>query len=284
MYQAGLVLEGGGMKGFYTTGVLDFFLDKGIEFANVYGVSAGACHMTSYMSKQRGRSYKVCSEYLDTKRYCGVYSLLTTGDLFHPTIAYDLVPKYLAPFDYEEYKRYPGKAYAVCTDVRTGKPVYFPIIDVAKDMEKIRASASLPLVSRNVPIDGGLYLDGGISDAIPVRKSFRDGNPKTVVIMTKEVGYVRKPVSASTMAMTRARYLLYPKMVEAMEHRKEMYDSTLRFMEEQEKAGKVFVIRPTVKSDVARIEKDVTKLRALYEQGYREAEAQYDALMKFLNE
>ena len=284
MYQAGLILEGGGMKGFYTAGVLDFFLDKKIEFSSVYGVSAGACHMTSYLSKQRGRSYKVCSEYLDTKRYCGIYSLLTTGDLFHPSIAYDLVPRYLAPFDYEEYKRYPGKAYAVCTDVRTGKPVYFLIEDVDRDMEKIRASASLPLVSRNVPIEGGLYLDGGISDAIPLRRSVEDGNRKNVVIMTKEVGYVRKPVSAATMAMVRVRYLAYPKMIELMRHRKEMYDGTLRFIEEQEREGRAFVIRPRVGSDVARIEKDEKKLRALYEQGYREAEEQYDALMKFLAE
>ena len=156
MYQAGLVLEGGGMKGMYTAGVLDFFLDKGIEFSSVYGVSAGACHMCSYLSKQRGRSLDVGTDYLDSKKYCSAWSLLTTGDLFNVKTSYHLIPEYLNPYDYAAFNRYEGKAYAVVTNIVTGRPEYLRIKDMKKDIDAIRASASLPLVSRNVKIDGKL--------------------------------------------------------------------------------------------------------------------------------
>lgn len=132
MYQAGLVLEGGGMKGVYTAGVLDFFLDKGLEFSSVYGVSAGACHMTSYLSKQRGRALDISIDYLKSRKYCSVESLLTTGDLFNVQTAYHLVPDYLNPFDYEAFKKYEGRAYAVATDIEAGTPVYFRIRDVKR--------------------------------------------------------------------------------------------------------------------------------------------------------
>lgn len=170
MYQAGLVLEGGGMKGMYTAGVLDFFLDKGLDFSSVYGVSAGACHMCSYLSKQRGRALDVGIDYLDSKKYCSVESLLTTGDLFNVKTAYHLIPEYLNPYDYAAFDRYEGRAYAVVTNIVTGKPEYLRIRDMKKDIDAIRASASLPLVSRNVKIGGKLYLDGGIADAVPIQK------------------------------------------------------------------------------------------------------------------
>ena len=139
MYQAGLILEGGGMKGLYTAGVIDFFLDKGIEFSSVYGVSAGACSMCSYLSKQRGRARDVCIDYLDDKRYCSLWSLLTTGDLFNVDMNYRLVPEQLNPYDYKAFEQYRGKAYSVATDIVTGKPTYFRIRDMKKLKEQIRA-------------------------------------------------------------------------------------------------------------------------------------------------
>ena len=193
MHQAGLVLEGGGMKGVYTAGVLDFFLDKGIEFSSVYGVSAGACHMCSYLSKQRGRAFAVNVDYLDSSDYCSMKSLLTTGDLFNVDMCYHRIPEQLNPYDYGAFERYEGRAYSVATNIETGMPEYFRIRDMKADIDKIRASASLPLVSRNVMIQGKPYLDGGISDAIPLQKSIIDGNMRNVVIMTKEEGYVREP-------------------------------------------------------------------------------------------
>ena len=280
MYQAGLVLEGGGMKGVYTAGVLDFFLDKGIEFSSVYGVSAGACHMCSYLSKQRGRALDVNVDYLDTRRYCSLESLLTTGDIFNVDICYHLIPEYLYPYDYAAFNQYKGKAFSVATDIVTGRPVYFRIRDMKADIDKIRASASLPLVSRNVKIGDSYYLDGGISDSIPLGQSVIDGNRKNVVVMTKEVGYVRKP--SSQLGLVKVRYARYPKVYQLMASRHTNYNEQLEYIERQQELGNAFVIRPKTASSVARVEKDVKKLRALYQQGYDEAADCYEELMKFL--
>lgn len=280
MLQTGLVLEGGGMKGVYTAGVLDFFLDKGVEFSAVYGVSAGACCMASFLSKQRKRAYDVTVDYLETKRYCGVRSLLTTGDLFQVDTAYHLIPEYLNPYDHETFKQYEGRAYSVATDIATGRPEYFRIRDMREDMDKIRASASLPLVSRNVKIGGRYYLDGGISDAIPLQKSIMDGNRKNVVVMTKERGYVRKPTRQ--LALFRARYRKYPRVAELMAEYHIRYNRQVEYIERLEREGKVFVLRPGQASGVGRVEKDAEKLRTLYERGYQDAAEHYEALMQYL--
>lgn len=281
MYQAGLILEGGGMKGIYTAGVLDFFMDKEILFSDCYGVSAGACHLCNYMSGQRGRSLRISVNYLDMKQYCGAWSLLRTGDLFGVDMSYSLIPNYLDPYDYDAAAKYEGKAFAVATDIRTGKPVYLPIRDVRKDITAVRASSSLPLVSRNVEIDGKLYLDGGISDPIPVRQSMRDGNRKNVVIMTKEEGFVREPAGAQ-LALIRARYLRYPKVYELMRERHLSYNATVKYIEEKQQKGELFVIRPKQKSEVGRIEKDKEKMTALYEEGYLDAQECYAELLAYL--
>lgn len=280
MIQAGLVLEGGGMKGVYTAGVLDFFLDKDMEFSSVYGVSAGACCMCSYLSKQRGRALAVNVDYLDSKKYCSVGSLLTTGDLFNVEMCYHLIPDYLNPYDNETFEKYQGKAYSVATDIATGRPEYFRIRNMEKDIDKIRASASLPLVSRNVKIDGKYYLDGGISDAIPLRKSVLDGNRKNVVVMTKELGFVRKPVGQ--LALFKARYLRYPKVAELMAERHINYNEQVAYIERQKQEGRAFVIRPKKASGVGRVEKDPEKLRALYREGYEDAAGCYEELLRFL--
>lgn len=282
MYQAGLVLEGGGMKGVYTAGVLDFFLDKGIEFSRVYGVSAGACSMSSYLSKQRERALNVTIDYLDSKKYCSLESLLTTGDLFNVDTCYRLIPEYLDPYDYEAFGRYEGKAYSVVTNIATGRAEYLRIRDMKKDIDKIRASASLPLVSKNVKIDGKLYLDGGIADAIPLQKSILDGNTKNIVIMTKEEGYVRKPVDMAQLAMIKVRYWKYPKVHELMANRHDSYNRTLAYIERQKELGGAFVIRPKEASGVGRVEKDKEKLIALYEEGYRDAESCYELMVNYL--
>ena len=157
-----------------------------------------------------------------------------------------------------------------------------PIKDMKKDIEAIRASASLPLVSRNVEIGGKLYLDGGISDSIPIKRSMQDGNRKNVVVMTKEIGYRRKP--SSMLTLTKLRYQKYPRVYELMKNRHNTYNETLDFIEEQVKAGNVFLIRPKTKSDVGRIEKNKEKLTALYEQGYRDASDCYEELIHYLED
>ena len=280
MYQAGLVLEGGGMKGVYTAGVLDFFLDKGIEFSSIYGVSAGACHMCSYISRQKKRAFNINVDYLDTGKYCGMKSLFTTGDLFNVDTCYHLIPDYLDPYDHEAFGRYQGKAYSVVTNIETGRPEYLRIKDLKADIVKVRASASLPLVSRKVEIDGHYYLDGGISDAIPLRKSIKDGNQRNIVVMTKEEGFVRRP--SEQLGAFKLRYLAYPKVYELMKERHLMYNATLKYIEEQQESGGAFVIRPKHASKVGRIEKDPRKLEALYEEGYRDAEECFEEMMNYL--
>lgn len=282
MYQAGLVLEGGGMRGIYTAGVLDLFLDKGIMFSSVYGVSAGAVNMCSYLSGQRGRARDVTLDYLDNRKYCSLESLITTGDLFNVQMCYHLIPEYLNPYDYAAFDRYKGKAFSVATDIVTGRAEYFRIRDMKKDIDKVRASASLPLVSRNVKIDGGLYLDGGISDSIPLQRSVVDGNRKNVVVMTKEVGYVRRP--SSQLGLVKLRYLRYPKVARLMAERHVYYAQQVAYIERMRKNGQAFVIRPKVDIGVGRVEKDVEKLTRLYRQGYEDAERQYGELIEFLGE
>lgn len=280
MYQAGLVLEGGGMKGVYSAGVLDFFLDKGMEFSSCYGVSAGACCLCSFLSGQRKRAYDVTVDYLEDKNYCGLYSLLKTGDIFGADMCYHRIPDELNPYDHEAFYQYKGNFYSVVTNIETGEAEYIPIKDLKEEIEAIRASASLPLVSRNVPWKGKLFLDGGISDAIPLKRSMADGNLKNVVIMTKETGYRRKP-SWET-GLIKLRYKKYPKVYELMKNRHLVYNENLDFIEAQERAGKVFVIRPAHKSSVGRIERDKEKLKALYEEGYKDAEASYKNLLAYL--
>ncbi len=280
MYQAGLILEGGGMKGAYTTGVLDFFLEKGIAFSRVYGVSAGAIHMMSYLSKQKRRSINIGVKYAGDKRYCSVESLLRTGDIFNVDMCYNLIPRKYDPFDNETYMRYPGKAYAVVTNIETGKPEYLRVKDGFADLVKVRASASLPLVSRNVEIDGKLYLDGGISDAIPIQKSILDGNDRNIVILTKEVGYVRQP--SSQLGLIKMRYRKFPKVYELMKQRHTSYNETMDFLRRQQENGQAFVIQPKKPSDVGRLEKDPKKIEALYMEGYQDAQDCYEQMIQYL--
>ena len=270
MYQAGLILEGGGMRGVFTAGVLDFFLDKNIEFSSCYGVSAGACNACSYLSKQKGRSYDVIVDYIGDKRYCSPYSLLTTGDLFGADFLYNVIPNQLNPFDYETFRSYRGKFYSVMTDCKTGLAVYYPVKDLRKDMNAIRASSSLPLVSRMVSINGRRYLDGGISDSIPLRRSIKDGNRKNVVVLTRSPDYRKPPFKMNG-------------LVKGVRHRSDRYNDTLDFIRSEEEKGSTFVIRPDQPVNIGRIEKNPKKLRQLYREGYRCAARCFDELQDFLN-
>lgn len=280
MYQAGLVLEGGGMKGAYTAGVLDAFLERGLEFSSVYGVSAGIITGTSFISGEKKRDLKIWRDHLGKDDYCSVKSLLTTGDLFNVQLDYHTIPDKLNPFDYQSFRQYQGKVYAVVTNIVTGEAEYLRIRDMKEDMDIVRASSSLPLVARNVPVHGKLYLDGGISDAIPVRKSIQDGNRKNIVILTKEEGYVRQP--AKKLPLIRMRYRKYPKVYELMKNRHIRYNDTLSYLSQQERNGTALVIRPGQKSDIGRIEKDMKKLTALYEEGYRDGLERTDEVIAYL--
>ncbi|MBR5046931.1 MAG: patatin family protein, partial [Eubacterium sp.] len=274
MYQAGLILEGGGMRGTYTAGVLDAFLENEIEFSSVYGVSAGSCHGCNYLSGQKERSLKVFLDYIDDPRYCSLKSLITTGDFFGVDMCYSQIPDVYIPYDYEKYAGYQGDFYVVMTNLETGKAEYHKIKDMKKQIWMVRASSSLPLISRTIIAHGRPYLDGGVSDSIPVKESIRRGNKKNVVILTRDVSY-RKGRN-STMPLVKLRYKKYPKFIETMENRHIVYNETLAFIEKEEAAGNLFVIRPQAPVEVARLEKDKGKLLELYQQGLEDGRAAID--------
>lgn len=282
MIEAGLVVEGGGMRGVYTAGVLDYFMEKNLYFDDCYGVSAGACHISSYVSKQIGRSIKVTLDYINDKRYCSVNSLIKTGDMFGVEMLYDIIPNKLELYDYDTFNKFKGNFYSVVTNCKTGKAEYIKIKDMKKDIIAVRASSSLPLLSRIVEINGKEYLDGGITDSIPIKKSIKDGHKKNVVILTRDKTYRKsKP---KFLSLLKFKYKKYPNLVKAIENRYKMYNETLDFLEEEKAKNKVFIIQPKLPVKISRIEKDKDKLKELYDQGYEDAKELYEDLMKFLEE
>ena len=280
MIKAGLVVEGGGMRGVYSSGVLDFFIEKDLFFENNYGVSAGACHLCSYLAKQYKRAFRVNVDYLNDKRYCSVHSLLKTGNLFGAEMLYDIIPNELDLFDYDTYNKNESNFYVVITDINTGTPEYVKIGDLKKDIIYVRASSSLPLLAQNVKINDKEYLDGGISDSIPIKKSIADGNKKNVVILTRDSTY-RKGKN-SLMPIIKLKYKKYPNFVKSMADRYIVYNEILDFIKELENNGDVFVIRPKKPVNIGRTEKNREKLEALYNDGYNDAKDCYEELLKYL--
>ena len=280
MIKAGLVVEGGGMRGVYSSGVLDFFIEKDLFFENNYGVSAGACHLCSYLAKQYKRAFRVNVDYLNDKRYCSVHSLLKTGNLFGAEMLYDIIPNELDLFDYDTYNKNESNFYVVITDINTGKPEYVKIGDLKKDIIYVRASSSLPLLAQNVKINDKEYLDGGISDSIPIKKSIADGNKKNVVILTRDSTY-RKGKN-SLMPIIKLKSKKYPNFVKSMADRYIVYNEILDFIKELEDNGDVFVIRPKKPVNIGITEKNREKLEALYNDGYNDAKYCYEELLKYL--
>lgn len=280
MYQCGLILEGGGMRGIFTAGVLDYFMDKKLMFSDVYGVSAGSCHACSYLSNQRRRAFECGVNYLNDKRYCSLSSLIKTGDLFGVDMLYHQIPDILHPYDHNAFAKYTGNFYAVVTDCETGQPVYQKITDLHSDIIYIRASSSMPMVSRMVEINRKQYLDGGISDSIPVRHSVEMGTTKNVVILTQPAGYRKDP--NKMIPLMKLKYPRYPKLVEAMANRHLVYNETLDYIKHEEAAGNIFVIRPIGPVNISRVEKNREKLEQLYYRGYDTAKKMEKELMTFL--
>lgn len=278
----GLVLEGGGMRGVYTAGVLDFFMEKDIWFKNTVGVSAGACHGCSYVCRQKGRAKHISIEYVDNKEYCSFSSLIKTGDFFGEEFAYHRIPEELYPIDNKAFKENGMNLYAVVTNCETGEAEYMKIEDMFEDIEKVRACASLPLLSRFVKINGKDYLDGGVASSVPL-KAFEDmGLEKNLVILTQPRDYKKSPNKA--LPLIKLKYRKYPKFIESMARRHETYNTELEYVRKREGENKVFVIAPEKSLEVSRIEKNKDKLRAVYETGYKDAEKAFTALKKFLKE
>lgn len=277
----GLILEGGAMRGMFTTGVTDVMMEQGITFDGAVGVSAGAAFGTNYKSRQIGRTIRYNKRFCNDPRYCGLRSLLTTGNLYNTEFAYRELPLQLDVFDFETYRSNPMEFYVVCTDVETGEPVYHRYEGTEKSgFDWIRASASMPLVSRIVDIDGKKLLDGGIADAIPLRFFQRIGYGRNVVILTQAADYRKKKTSA--LPLIRLMYRRYPQLVQAMAQRHDMYNSTLEYIARQEAAGNILVIRPEHPLPVSRVEKNPQKLQEAYDIGRRTAAGQLERIRQFL--
>ena len=276
----GLILEGGGMRGAFTAGVLDYWMSRDLWFQNVYGVSAGACQACSYLCRQPGRGLRVWVNYTDDPRFISLRSLLTTGDMIGAELNYDLVPRKLDPLDNAAFLASGARFTAVLTDVETGKPAYIPIRDMFEDIDAVRASASLPLVSRMVTYRGRRYLDGGVSDSIPIRRAIADGCDRNLLVLTQAPGYRKAPNKA--LPLMKLRYGKYPGLVEAVARRHIMYNDALDFIKKEEAAGRLFVLRPDAPLNIGRVEKDPEKLTRIHDMGYAVAERSHQALTEFI--
>lgn len=276
----GLVLEGGGLRGIYTSGVLDVFLEHDIQVDGVMGVSAGAIHGSSFVSKQKGRDLRYSLKFRNNKEYMSIHSLVKTGDLFGADFCYHTLPDELEKFDYDAFVHNPTRMYAACTNVETGKPEYLECKDLREDMEKIRASASLPLLSRIVEVDGKKLLDGGISDSIPIFAFRRMGYRRNVVVLTRPEGYRKEP--DGMLKLEAIKYKDYPEFVKKCAMRYRYYNKTLDKLEELEKKGEVLLIKPSETLEVSRLERDEKKIQAMYDLGVSDCRAKIDEVKKFL--
>ncbi len=276
----GLVLEGGGMRGVYTAGVLDFFLEENLLVDGVIGVSAGAVQAVNFVSRQEKRGFRVIATYANDKRYMSFRSLLLTGDLFNKRFCYERIPDELDPFDYETFRNASTRCYATATNVLTGEASHLELKDLRDDMDKLRASGSLPLVSNLVDIDGIPHLDGGIADSIPFEAFRRMGYGKCIVVLTRAKGYRKGP--NRLMPLIRFKYRKYPKFVAACENRFRAYNESLEALEAAEARGELLVIRPQKTVEVARLERNAEKLDALYREGFAEAKERFDDLKRFV--
>lgn len=279
----GLVLEGGGMRGSYTSGVLDALMDNNISFPYVIGVSAGASNGANFVAKQRRRNKKVFVDHVESKDYSGIKHWIKNKSYFNMDFLYDDLPNKIVPFDYHTFEKSKTIFKACCTQCKTGKPVYFEKkdYDVKYYMEVIlRASSSLPIISQPVEINGELYFDGGITDSIPIKKSIEDGNTHNVIILTRNKGY--KKTEQRLGIITKFKLKKYPKLYKAIKERHIMYNNVLNLIDKLEKKGKVFVFRPIKELKVDRLEKNISKLEELYEQGYNEATSQMDKLKNWI--
>lgn len=269
--KVGLVLEGGGMRGLYSIGVLDHFIENELKVNYVIGVSAGACNGVSYVSNQPGRSYRINTNYLEDKRYVSFSNFIKTKSLFGMDFLFDEIPHKLDIFDYDSFLASSCEFVTGVTDVYTGKPAYFGKEDLNHDSTVLRASSSIPIFSPIVEYKGGKYLDGGTSDPIPVRKAIEDGCDKVIVVLTRDRNYVKPPEKFRS--IYKRVFKKYPEMVRLLDERHEIYNDSLKYLSQLEKEGKAIVIAPSTPIGISRFEKNMEKLEAIYQMGIQDAKA-----------
>ena len=278
----GLVMEGGAMRGMFTAGVTDVLMERGICFDGAVGVSAGAAFGCNVKSGQAGRVIRYNMRFCRDWRYCGLRSLVRTGDLYGADFCYHQIPDRLDPFDYDAYNRSPMEFYVVCTDASTGRPVYraCPVADDGDTMRFMRASASMPGVSRPVEIGGQRLLDGGISDSIPLAWFESIGYQRNVVILTRPAGYEKKP--NPLLPLLRPALRGFPAVYEALRVRHAVYNRQVSYVKAREEAGAAFVFRPEAPLPVGHVTHNPASLEAAYRMGREAAERQFDSLQRFI--
>lgn len=276
----GLILEGGAMRGLFTAGILDVMMKNGLRPDGIVGVSAGACFGCNFKSHQIGRAIRYNKRFARDSRYCSLSSLLKSGDIFNAEFAYHIVPTLYDPFDSETFEADPMEFHLVCTDVLTGKPVYKNCTKGGHYLfDWVRASASMPLVSNIVEIDGYKLLDGGMTDSIPLQYFENKGYNKNIVILTQPEGYVKKQSRAMPLISFALRK--YPAVVEAMKTRHIMYNEQLKYVREAEKCGKIFVIRPNKPIPIGHICHNPEQMQAAYDMGLEHGERHLEEMLKF---
>lgn len=279
---AGLILEGGGMRGVYTAGVLRFLMDQHLYLPYVIGVSIGACNAANYVARQPERNRIVNIRYVNDARFISYRRLLFEGELFGMRFIFDTIPHVLAPFDFETFMESSQLCIATATDCETGEAVYYEKGELGDDFLKLlQAGCSLPLIQKPVRYDGRVLMDGGIADSVPIQKSIDDGNERHVLVLTQPKGYRKKRSGGA--GLVRLRYRQYEGLCRAFAIRHIRYNETMEMIDRLEDGGDVFVIRPSQSLPVDRAERNKDKLYAVYDQGYADAHACYADLWSYLN-
>ncbi|MCR5167446.1 MAG: patatin family protein [Oscillospiraceae bacterium] len=277
----GLVLEGGAMRGMFTAGVTDVLMENGISFDGIIGVSAGAAFGCNIKSGQIGRVIRYNKKYCRCKDFVSISSLIKTGDLYGADFGYRRIPDELDPFDREAFRNDPAEFYVVCTDMNTGRPVYHKCETGSdEDIQWMRASASMPLASRPVVINGAELSDGGTADSVPLRYFESIGYSKNVVILTQPEGFVKK--QTKLYPAVKLSLINYPKLADALKRRPQMYNSELRYIKKREMSGDAFVIRPPKPLGINHVEHDPSELERVYQTGRKTAVSVLGDLKSFI--
>lgn len=277
--KVGLVLEGGAMRGMYTAGVIDMFLEKNIKIDGIIGVSAGALFGINYCSKQKERVLRYQKKYIKDKNYMGIRTLLKTGNIINNKIAFYDIPFKLDKFDEEEFQKSKTEFHLVVTNIKTGKPEYIKITNTEKQIKYFIATSAMPYVSKMVEIGNEKYLDGALGDSIPIKKMESMGYDKIIVVLTKPYGYKKKKRSP---LISKLRYKNHKELQQAINTRYLHYNKTIDYINEKEKTGEIIVLRPSRKVKMSRIEKDVNKLQEMYDLGVEDTKNKLKEIEKFL--
>jgi len=282
MKKIGLVLEGGSMRGLFTTGVLDTFLENNIEVDGIVSVSAGALFGVNYVSKQKGRGLRYNKKYIGDKRYISIHSLISTGNLVNKDFTFYKIAKELDPLDNETFKKSNKDFYVTTTNIETGTPEYIKIIDPIEQLEAFRATSAIPLMSEIIEINNQKYLDGGISDSIPLDKCIALGYEKIIVILTQPLGFEKTPLSTKKIKMLELKYHQYPEFIKANKERYMKYNKTLEKIIDLENKKEIFVIRPSKKIKVNLLVNKPDEIQEVYDMGVNDCKKILPELIEYL--